>query len=287
MNIELFTDTGTSDTGINEDYVSADLLTGYMVVLDGASNLTKRNLTPCKSDSAWFSHKLGKNIEKTIGTTDESITDILYAAGKETADEFNSFAEKINRDDEPSAGLIVAKWQPDSCSEGNLEIATLGDCLGVVGFTDGATEIIYDEHLGKLDAKVINKMADLILRNGYSHKEAREAVAEDLMQNRLLRNRENGYSVADPSCLGYKKSLVRKYALDKVKFVFLCSDGCYSAVRMGLVKDYSELAQEIANGKGHEIMRRLRELENIDSQMHKFPRFKISDDATYGLVNFK
>lgn len=287
MYVELFTGTGTSDTGINEDYVSADLLTGYMVVLDGASNLTKRNLTPCKSDSAWFSHKLGKNIEKAIGDTSKPITDILYAAGKETTDEFNSFAEKIDRNDEPSAGLIVAKWQTNSCSDGSLEVATLGDCLGVVGFIDGTTEIVYDEHLGKLDATVINKMSDLILRNGYSYKSAREAVAEDLMQNRLLRNRENGYSVADPSCSGYKKSLVRKHAVEKVKFVFLCSDGCYSAVRMGLGKDYSELAQGIANGKGHEIMRRLRELENEDSQMHKFPRFKISDDATYGLVNFK
>lgn len=285
MRIETCTSMGTTKYGANEDYAFASQFESCAGVLDGASGLTGRVLTGYPSDSAWFSYRLGTNLRGLLHRDDLGILEALRDAGDLTANEYKSITanESVAREDEPSAALAIVKWGC-SCDEDVLEAAVLGDCLCVVDRKDGSTEILKDNLLSGFDNQAIDLLGKYIHDEGLSFKEAREKINDMLIENRLLRNREDGYWIADISCMGYPHAEIRRESLSNIQGIFLCSDGFANAVSMGVCSNLNELANEVKQGRGQEILNALRKAESSDSEIVEHPRFKKSDDATFVYV---
>ncbi len=288
MRAEIQTSMGTTSLGMNEDYVDVDLFKNYGLVLDGASGLTNGNHTGWKSDSAWFAYTVGSNLAHTLAYEGSPLMDALGYAGMKTAQNYRDLIHgcDVARDDEPSAALAAVRWGKEELHN-IVEVATLGDCLCVVGFQDGSADVVYDERLDAFDKAITGRMRHFIIEEGRSFAEARDLVNDDLLLNRSLRNQENGYFIADPSCVGYAHALTKQYSDCAIRYIFLCSDGYYSAVKMGICSGFVDLAERVAKGEGKAIMRELREAEYADSEMLCYPRFKICDDATYALLQFE
>lgn len=288
MRAEIQTSMGTTDLGVNEDFAEANLFNNYCLVLDGASGLTKKNQTGWKSDSAWFSRTLGENLAYAIADKGKVLESVLAEAGVKTAQEYHRLVHgcELAREDEPSAALVIARWGKEA-SRKCVEVAALGDCLCVVGFQDGTADIVYDNRLDIRAKKVRDRMRHLILEDSHSSLKAREIINEDLLEIRSLRNQEGGYFIADPSCVGYGQASVKRYSGHEIRYLFMCSDGFYNAVKIGICSSFVDLAERVVRGEGKEIMNKLRAFEHADSEMLRYQRFKICDDATYALVVFE
>lgn len=282
MRIETCTSMGTTRYGANEDFAFTSQMEGCAAVLDGASGLTGKLLTGFPSDSAWFSSRLGLNLQASFQGKDVGILEALEAAGKRTAMDYTNVTsgKPVAREDEPSATLALVKWHASSGS-GVLEAAVLGDCACVVHRRDGMAEVLEDDHLSRLDGQAIDRLTSLMRDGGLPFAEARERINDKLIENRLLRNRKGGYWIADISCEGYSHAVTKAMSLSDVQGVFLCTDGYANAVNMGVCSDIADLADKVRQGHGRAILDALREREAADSEMTSHPRFKISDDATY------
>ncbi|MDO4851669.1 MAG: protein phosphatase 2C domain-containing protein [Actinomycetota bacterium] len=276
---------GTSKQGANEDFAAIDLDARIAVVIDGASGLGKTSVTPAKSDAAWFSHMLGTRMVEHAGDPARGILGILLDAQEETAREYRLFpgSGEVPAIDEPSAGVAAAIWDDDS-----LHVATLGDCLALVAFSDGSTKVFLDGKLPLLDAKAIDEMTRIANESGMTVRQARDtdAVQGMLVRHRLMRNTEEGYWAADITGKGMAHCSVHSFPMAGVRGVFLCSDGYAAAVSEGLFDTVEELASSTFAGNGEETLRDLRDAEAQDSDMDRWPRFKQSDDASYAIVVF-
>lgn len=281
-NSEIRSWTGSGHARHNEDYACIHESSGTMVLIDGATGLTKANIVVGTSDAAWYAQRLAERCALYLGM-DVRLQDALRRAGSEVAEEYLAFpgAETLQRIDMPNGSLAAARW-----SGANLEIAMLGDCYAVVETLDGTWELIHDDTLDKLDQLNYDRMYDYATSRKVSMAEARIALNDCFKANRLRMNEENGYWAADISCRGFGHELTKTFVRGSVRSVFVCTDGYAAAVAMGVAKDVVSIAQGVARGEGERIGELLRKAERKDKLCLRVPRSKPSDDATYAFASF-
>lgn len=268
-----------SETAPNEDAAGHGAYTAW--ALDGATGLSEGRLLPGPSDAAWLVDRYGaalrEHADREQGGTRRLLADVIAEVAR-------AFREKCPQEPErryelPSAGMALVRFTP-----GKVECARLGDCRVILGLPGGRVVATKRSALARLDARVIRRMRDLresgVARN---HAEARAAVQDDLRANRERLNVPGGYWVLGTDPEAARRMEVRVIPLDAGVRVrgLLVTDGFYRLVdTFPECRDDAELLDRTFDVGPEEMLRRLRALEDADSECTRYPRFKPKDDAT-------
>ena len=187
--------------------------------------------------------------------------------------------DRPSLDEVEAAVGVLLRWTGD-----DMEVCMLGDCTAAVVLRDGTVQVVHDATLDKLDRQNYERMYRYARDNGTTMAQARRALNDRFIENRLKMNEPGGYWAADVTCRGFGHELVRRFPLGEVAGAFMCSDGYAAAVEMGVVHGAGELALAVLAGEGPRIGDELRAAEREDEGLWRVHRSKVSDDATYVAV---
>ncbi len=256
----------------------------FAFVIDGASGLLDFHVTDSETDAKWLADELAVFLQSALKDSNCALRDILFSAAMHLKVEYDRFWERrgrANPPEYPSAGVTVLRIK-----DGKVEYFGLGDCILVIETTAGEVEVIAEKKLVSLDQNVIDHMVELSQKTGCSVLEARKVLNYEVIANRKLRNRPEGYWIFDPTGEGVHHGRTQQWEVGKVKTALLMSDGFGQLVSpFGVAKDYREL-HDLVSQKGITfLVETLLELQKIDANCTSYPRFKTSDDITAVLVD--
>ena len=176
----------------------------------------------------------------------------------------------------PSSSLVISRKRGEF-----LELFSLGDSIILIKHKSNDTvEEIRDCNLHKLDNNVWKLMKDISIVEDITIKEARNKpeVIELLRENRQLKNKVGGYYIAsnDSSVVSY--AYQRKYKLNELEKVFVCTDG-FDIDVLGMTKEkfIHNISDNNIEYYAKEIKRKLLEDKNWEKYQN---RFKDCDDIT-------
>lgn len=237
----------------------------YAVVIDGATPLLKNNSF---NEACWMVNYLKKNLNKYTG----SIKERLLVLSKEA---FNLMPVKIKEENYlPSAGMSWVEWDNEF-----FYVSILGDCEATLVTLDNEVIRCYGSELGLLDNKAIIEMVEIAKCKQIHVKEARPYVADTLLKHRKMVNKPGGYSAFTLSDNPVINEKTFKFAKDKIKEIYLYSDGFASSFEslkiyenhQAMFKDSLDLDLEI---------QKIVQKSFSDKYCDAYPRFKVIDDIT-------
>lgn len=275
--------TGSGEGRFNEDFALVVPEQGCAALVDGATGLTKVNLVAGESDAAWYARHLAHALAHELACPGSSVADAYHAAGAQVAEQYRHFpgATELARIDEPNGSVATLTWDDDK-----VTLGLLGDCTAVVTFSDGRRTTYHDDTLTQLDEENYQRMLAWATEHDATMAQARRALNDRFIENRLKMNEPGGYDAADISCRGMRNVQTFSFSASEVRSVLACTDGYAAAVDMGVVPDGAALAMRVESGEGFAVGEELRAAEQADAGCWRVPRSKTSDDATYFLVVF-
>lgn len=250
-----------SSTKDNEDAVA--LLGGFVVVTDGA---TARTETGCIHGIAWFARHLAAS---TVQYAERGPRAALAEGIRDTANAHGSTCDLSNIGT-PGAAVAIASIQPES-----IELLVLGD-VAVVAETLSATDVVVDDRVSKT-ARPLRAIADAL---PYGSPEKTAALVEMKHAELAARNTDGGFWVAmnDPIAVDHAISWTVRRA--EAKRLAILTDGAARLVDPFAAMDWSALLDLLTSGGPGALIDRVRAMELEDSAALKWPRNKLSDDAT-------
>lgn len=266
---------------VNEDTAySADT---YGWVIDGATGLNKKNLTKSESDAYWFVNEWNNYLKYNILNNSITLKEIIINGIVCISDKFYqiSTSKAPNKVDLPSASIVVIRINNDK-----VEYFLLGDCTLVVQNSDGKSSIIKQKLLDKLDNKAKSEMAKLMRGKGISFNEARQEINPLLINHRLLKNTLGGYWTLEFDKNAVDNCLYGFLDFEECKKVLLMSDGFSAIFDNYNYTDENNIISLVENNGLQEIYNTIRSIEEEDSDILKYPRFKKSDDASAVLMKY-
>lgn len=255
---------------LNEDFICTG--DNYAYVLDGATSLGK-NING-KNDANWYVRTFSSYLSKYIKDNNAKLA--VKKSIKEMSKELEKYIEKRESIlDIPSSCIALVKENED-----NYEFFVLGDCSIIYGNTDEQTLITrYD--IRKLDDEKIEKMRKIAQEKGINVCDTYEYVLPDLIQQRLLRNKENGYYALDVEEAAVDHAEYIIIPKDNIDMILLVSDGFSSYYDcLNIEKDYKSFFLKCYTTSVEELYEELRSVEKDDHLLNKHPRFKETDDAS-------
>jgi hypothetical protein len=249
------------------------------VVFDGATGLGE-NLLPGPSDAAWIAHFGARRLMAHIqggDAPDQALRQTLAETEK-------SFIGLRRRPPKEKYEIPCASMMLISAVDTGFEAMWFGDC-GALVLRSGEPVEIVGETFDKRAAEA-NRAAALSKEKGIAPA-AGLSRAEFLPHIRASRNKVNaGKSgwLFSPDSRAADHVASKRFAAPAGSLVFLASDGF-----LALASDYDAYSAqglvEAARDKGLKALgEELRALEADDREGRRFPRFKISDDATAVLL---
>ncbi|MGL5330648.1 MAG: hypothetical protein ACRDD7_15360 [Peptostreptococcaceae bacterium] len=176
--------------------------------------------------------------------------------------------------DKPSSSICIVKIH-----EEKIEYLILGDCA-LHTIIEEKVFIKKDEKLCELDNKVYKQMESLPDLFNLSHDEIKKSVMNTIIENRLKKNTKDGYWILEFEEEAVDNAIYGNISIDKNISIMLSSDGfsCISD-RYNLIKEEELIKEVIKYGAGN-IYSRLREFEESEFSVNRYPRFKIKDDSS-------
>jgi Protein phosphatase 2C len=253
------TEPGTRDSP-NEDWVGISPTTA--IVLDGVT-VFKEVETGCMHGTPWYVNQLGTRLLAAALDQKASLRSALRTAISNVA---NSHAGVCDLDQigAPSAAVAVIRK-----NERFIEYLVLADVAILVESVYGLT-VISDE-------RVSGTVDDLAGKNNSS--------TEVMKRRERYRNKEGGYWVAaaDPEVVEHAK--VGQVPLDGFRCAAMMSDGVTRLVAPFEQMDWPGILALARKIGPTALIERVRKIEEGDMKMTRWPRFKVSDDATIALIN--
>lgn len=268
---KLLCNKGSAD--FNEDIIG---LTPYGAwVLDGATGLNNKNLISDESDAKWYVNWWNKYLHENINRND-SLKEIIKEGVENIKSEYFSLLKdnKVESLDYPSCAAAILKFYEDK-----IEYILLADCTLFVS-NKKCFKIYKDTSIEKLDKMVYYAMENLENSDSMTLNEKKSKVMPIIINNRLKKNTSYGYWSLEFSTEAIDNCLSGFIEINDYTQIMLTSDGFSCACdRYNIFKEEDML--NIAKEKGIDyIYKKIRNLENEDCMSTKFPRFKISDDAS-------
>lgn len=265
----------------NEDLAIVER--GLMVMLDGATGLGPSIADPRHSDAHWLVHRLQQAIRDKRASCDDfprlikaALSEVTWAYYQKAATYYAELSD-IPPYVKPASSLVAVM------QEGSKIMAYgIGDCELLLRKADSEeTHQIFTRHpvhAALDDASAARYVAHR--REGLSHEVAREAIKEQLREGRARMNQPEGYPVlsVDMRCLVNIRAvnLTEDYQLARGDQLFLCTDGVSA-----LYDSYQAMAlHEVFDHEPNILIRMLRNIEQDDAEITRYPRLKVSDDAT-------
>ncbi|QQK07720.1 protein phosphatase 2C domain-containing protein [Miniphocaeibacter halophilus] len=259
-----------TEKNFNEDtyFVSND----FAFVIDGASAITNKDNSNYIVHS--FVNNFKKNLSKELFNKEISIVKALELALENT---LNSKLKDEYTFNDVSAAISIVRFIDDYC-----EVYTLGDC-SVLLELDNTIKTFKSKDIELLDKKVIDKMKNISIKENISILESRkhDIVINHLKNNRLLKNKENGYWILDTTGIGIKNGFYTRIEKDEVKGFLICSDG-FSQVydTLNIYSDLNKLFLDLKIFSINKVLFTILEKQNNDKLLNEFPRFFKTDDIT-------
>ena len=94
-------------------------------------------------------------------------------------------------------------------------------------------------------------------------------------------NQESSYWILEPTGMGIPHGTVFRYKVHEVQEIALLSDGFYAYFdSLSLSPSLSAFMDTLRNRPLNQLFTQIRIAEHEDRELIRFPRFKVSDDAT-------
>jgi hypothetical protein len=269
-------DCQTSGSGaVNEDHASVTLDLAW--VIDGATDVVEVPLTPAATDADWLAGRLDAALKDIATSVPADLTDLPSLTARRLASDFSRDAirQPAARREHHSASGVVVRAGPEG-----LDYVAVGDCSLLAFGSDGlvragveadaagdrdlaaALAALHDEH-GDLDA------------DG-----ARARVWPSISAGRVAMNEPDGYGVFSITPTPTRFVHSGRISMQPGGHVLLASDGLMRLV--DVFGRYTEVGLlDAAGSSGLEpLIGELRAIEAEDAVARRYPRAKVSDDAT-------
>ena len=269
-NVKYYTYTEKS---INEDAYGIN--DSFIFVLDGATGLGKKEWMHPQSDAFWYVNEIQKALLEQWHNYPSPLSLLKQTCRKLYTEYQSACKQPISLAAMPSACLSLFYENGD-----DLLYYGLGDCYGIIEFTDGHIEILSDPVLETLDQNALKEMKTISEEKKIPFFEARSFIQQTLIQNRLLRNQPNGYHALDLTWSDLEMIPTHTWKKKDVHRILCASDGFYEIMHYGLLKDTKDLFDHISTDSD-DLLKKLYQAQEKDSQALLCPRFKLRDDCTF------
>ncbi len=267
-----FTEAGACDRENEDEFY---MTKSYAFVIDGATGLTKANVTNEKDDVAWYAKTLKKHLITSL-KQDKSLCEIVKDALSKTNADFKKFLTSVKLDIYPSACLTAIKIKNDM-----LEYYTIGDSQLLIKFKDGSIKLILDKSVEKLDEFAIDRMVEIAKEKNINVVEARQAINDILIGNRSLMNTDEGYYILSSDENAVKHGLFGQFPLKEIDCVLGCSDGFAEIYYLFKKYSFEKMFKLLKSDKTLlDFNNELKALQENDKGCNKFPRTKKRDDCS-------
>lgn len=260
----------------NEDvfYVSPSCV----FVIDGATGLSN-NQVMSEDDAHWFATSLKEEIIKRMNM--DSLMDILKESILSVQNQYKLDVSSMKSQDMPSGCISLFREK-----DGQIEYLGLGDCVGVIEFNDGSCELLFDDRIEKMDGAVILKMIQLSKELNIPYLQTRPYVNPILLENRNLRNKEDGFYSLDLTIDGLEGSIYKSWKKEDVNRIACLTDGLYQLMDFNESWNETDLLNALENDLDAAFLS-LYEDQEKDCECLKNPRLKKRDDTTGIIVKVK
>jgi hypothetical protein len=265
-------------TRFNED--GAGLRGRFAWIIDGATGLSADQLTSGGSDAAWLATLIDRRLTALSGAeaADRLLRrledDVQSAFGEETA-----HVSEVADHHTPSACLGLVEVIPEEGGVLTLQGRFLGDVIALVPWEHGIIRWS-DERAKPFEEKTLAALGAQEHEPG----QIPEAVRRQILENRTRLNQQDGYWVVNPR---------RPWAGQELRFetkvrpgapIVLATDGFMRLVDVFGIYSDGELHDQLAAGRGRDLMEELRDRERSDRMAGAYPRVKTHDDATFLVI---
>jgi hypothetical protein len=265
LNIAFETLAGAPDR-VNEDWVAAS--PDAVIVLDGvtAPRVASRG---CTHPVAWFTQQLGGRLFVLLGESLD-MQDILAAAIDQVAELHRDMCD-LDSPGVPAAAVAMVRRRGD----GVLDYLVLADTVVVI---DAGTEIrvVSDSRVDHAAPEALAATRD----EAIGTPEHRAAVARMSVEQLKKRNVPGGYWVAAAERDAAFNALVGQVPAGDVRRVAIFTDGASRAVDTFQQMDWAACLDYLQEHGPRGLIRHVRDIEETDPAGARWPRFKVSDDAT-------
>lgn len=246
----------------NEDWVSAT--SRVIVVLDGA---TARTETGCTHGVAWYAASLGAAVVGRSGDHQVPLRATLAGAIRDVAALHPEC--DLSHPGTPSAAAAVVRFAEDQ-----VEYLVLGDVCVILDLGD-EVRAITDDRVSRT-ARRERAEAD---RHPIGSPQKQQALIRMKRVELALRNRPDGYWVAETKPEAADHALTGTFPLTSLRRLAVVTDGAARAVSFGLM-DFAGLLDTLDSFGPAALIDRVRAAERSDPLGVRWPRNKRSDDAS-------
>jgi hypothetical protein len=251
----------------NEDsvYVSP----AGVVVLDGLS-APKDLPMGCIHGTPWFVRQLGTRLINLIGDDRVPLREALRSAISEVNGLHRNTCS-LDQEAVPASTVVMIRERGDL-----LDYLVLSDNSLVLDLGPDGIETIVDKRVEEVAAKEMQ--AALKGPTGTPDHAAR--VSQLVTVQRRLRNKPGGYWVAATDPAAADEAITGSVNLDRVEQAALLTDGASRLVDSFSTLAWAELLEVLRIEGPAALIARTRKTELTDPRGERWPRFKLSDDAT-------
>jgi hypothetical protein len=234
-----------------------------MVVIDGA---TARTDTGCVHGIAWYADSLASAIIEHGG---EGPSGALTAAIAQVAGLHGDTCD-LNHPASPSAAVGIAQIDADQ-----LRYLVLGD-VSIALDLDGTVTVITDDRVSRT-ARAERDAADKLPANST---EKTAALVRMKHAELAARNTPSGYWIAASNPDAVDHAIAGTVPIASVRRAAILTDGAARAVDPFKLYDWNGILDLLDSDGANALIPHIRAAEKSDSQAIRWPRNKISDDAT-------
>jgi len=255
----------------NEDFFDSTEHT--MVLLDGAGT-PGGSASGCVHGVAWFARTLGAQL-LDLAEPDRrlSLADALAQGIRAVATSHADTCD-LRHPGTPSSTVVMAR---DLGSR--WDYLVLADSTLMLVRAD-AVEVLCDGREARVGRELRRPM-DALASGSPAHAAAHRRYVESLRDHR---NRPGGFWVASTDPAAAAQAITGSVDAADVRAVAVLSDGATRLVdRFGLLT-WQELADVLLQAGPEDVIRRVRDAERSDPQGYRWPRGKVTDDATAAVV---
>ncbi|GAA4051091.1 hypothetical protein GCM10022248_17800 [Nonomuraea soli] len=239
-----------------------------MAVVDGVS--TSRLTTGCVHGTPWYASSLATQIVAVASREPgRELRRVLYAALEAVALSHADTCD-LTADGTPSATVAIARAFGD-----RLDYLVLSDATVAIDLGAGV-EVVSDKRVDAL----VGDLSRAAKTAAPGSVEQRDRLEELIATQRKLRNVEGGYWLAGAVPEAADHALVGSVPLGDVRSVAAMSDGASCLVDTYSAMDWGQALAMLADAGPGEWLYRVREVELADASKSRWPRYKVSDDAT-------
>lgn len=259
----------------NADWVQ--FTPSVVILLDGAAPFGQGIMTSYENDAIWFVRRYAEVFFNEI-KDNVTTAQCMERARKIIGDEYASVLGNTSVDqvfEPPFSCVTVLRYLGET-----LEILNAGDHSILVEYKDGTVWKFGQNAVRLLDHSMEQELKALIHDGIVSHEKRSEKLLPRILENRALRNMYPGYDVLTPSD-DIREHLERALLLKKdVQRICALTDGLARSFEAFDLCDWSTFFGYVDTKGLENVIYDIREIEDLDPECVRYPRFKKSDDAT-------